>query len=457
MVRPLQRNWPSRAKRDFPLLGQLARTWGLVLLVGCAAGNTAPAALNPESAQGHLYPLPLDNVLAQSARLMVKQGWTVKRVGNVLVTNWHATATDARLTYRIFGQRVDGGLSTLRVERVVATQSTSFGTDHPVTESLFPGILTANVNSNFAADTVADSTAGTAPPPGVFSPADLARPSPWVVSHQERDAQLELELQREIDPTLDLTAEAAPQAHEALVAAGRLPPSPGPTPSGEPGKVVSPAAATRLADLAGIWEGTFHFKGNMTGTYTGEVSVAVEDGTAEVADFCPERGGTLTALGEGEVAAWQGDLACPPISIKGCPSSVIRYSAARATLQGGTLVLVAAGNVETPATCGFTSGALSVAFVAQRADYIHLAVTRVNQPTSCVWPSDWEDFNSVGSMAMPDRPGDADGYLGVIRAKGSRLGEIEQLLRRCHQVVRLHGVTVLMRLAAAHPPTSPRH
>jgi hypothetical protein len=115
--------------------------------------------------------------------------------------------------------------------------------------------------------------------------------------------------------------------------------------------------------------------------------------------------------------------------------------------------LVAAGNVETPVTCGYSSGALSVAFVAEKADYIHIAVTRIKRATSCVWPSDWEDFNSIGSMAMPERPGDDAAYLGIIRARGSRLSEIERLLRKCHQVVQFRGEAVLMRLAA----TRPRH
>ena len=455
MVSPVQCRGRGRTEGDCPPLVRLV--WGLVLALGCAASTPVPPDnLKPESAEPHVYPLPLDNVLAQSARLMVKDGWAVKRVGNVLFTNWHATATDARISYRISGQRVDGALSTLRAEQLVAIQSTDFGTDHPVTESRY-GRSVFYYNPEFVADTASDSAAGTAPPPGVFNPAELARPSPWVVSHHERDAQLELELQREIEPTLELTAEDAPKAHEALVAAGRSGTSPEPAPPVEQAKVTPPVARKPLTDLAGLWEGTFHFKGNMTGSYAGEVSVAVEDGSAEVADFCPDRGGTLTALGEGEVAAWQGDLACPAISIKGCPSSVIRYSAARATLQGGTLVLVAAGNVETPPTCGFTGGALSVAFVAQRADFIHIAVTRVSQATSCVWPSDWEDLNSVGSMAMPARSGDEGNYLGIIRAKGSRLGKIEELLRRCHQVVRLHGLTVLMRLAATHPHGSAGH
>jgi hypothetical protein len=446
MARPVRQSGLSVSEAVHPPLAGLV---GLVLLGACATSPTNAGA--PVEARSHVYPLPLDNVLAQSARLMAKKGWAVKRAGNVLLTNWLSTETDARVTYRIYGQRVDGGLSTLRVDRLEATRSTDFNTDHPVTEHVAgPPIL--HVNPEFVADTVSESAAGAAPPSGVFSAADLARPSPWVVSHRERDAKLELELQREIDPTLDLTAEGMPNAQEALVASGLSAPSQWPAAPVEHGNVASPAATNRIADLAGIWEGTFHFKGNMTGSYTGEISIAVEDGSAEVGDFCPDQGGTLTALAEGETAAWQGELACPPISIKGCPSSVIRYNAARATLQRGTLVLVAAGNVETPAACGFSSGALSVAFVAQRADYIHIAVTRVNQATSCVWPTDWEDFSSAGSMAMPERPGDEGGYLGIIRAKGSRLGEVEQLLRRCHQVVRLHGVTVLMRLAATRRP-----
>jgi hypothetical protein len=120
-------------------------------------------------------------------------------------------------------------------------------------------------------------------------------------------------------------------------------------------------------------------------------------------------------------------------------------------LKGETLVVVAAGDLETPVNCGYSNGALSVAFVAQKADYIHIAVTRVKRATPCAWPADWEDFDSIGSMAMPERPGDDTAYLRVIRAIGSRLGEIEALLRTCHQVVLFHGQPVLMRLAVAQP------
>jgi hypothetical protein len=438
MLHPFGEGRPGSSRRRRRPVTWMVRLWGLLFLVGCAAA-TKPPTLKPDIVRSHVYPLPLDNVLAQTARLMQKKGWGVKRAGNALLTNWHGTADDAHVTYRIFGERIDAGLCTIRVVRLVATKSTDFGTDHPVTESAM-GRSILSVNPEFVADTVSDSAAGTAPPAGVYSPADLARPSPWVVTEHTRDAVLELEFQREIDPTPDLTADSS-----------ETPTLAGSSPEASTVDLASPSNEGQLTDLAGIWEGTFKFRGNMTGSYSGEIAVAVEHGSAEVADFCPDQGGTLTAMGSGEVASWQGELACPPISIKGCTSSVIKYNSARAALKGSTLVLVAAGNVETPAACGYSSGALSVAFVAQKADYVHIAVTRVPRATSCVWPSDWEDFNSIGSMAMPERPGDDSAYLGVIRARGSRLSEIERLLRECHQVVRFHGQAVLMRLAATHP------
>ena len=422
-----------------------------LLVVGCA--TAPPPPFKPELVRSHVYPLPLDNVLAQATRSLQKKGWVVRRVGNVLLTNWQGTESGL-VTYRVFGERVDAGLCSIRVERLVASRSTSFNTDHPVTES-GAGRSILSANPNFVVDSSDRTTAGAAPPPGAFSASDLARPSAWVVTEDRRDATLEFELQKEIDPTPILPAEA--KESPSVVSSAETDGNPKPLPAAEATPTStrreSPGSGLTTA-LAGIWEGTFNFRGNITGTYSGEIAVAVEDGSAEVADFCPDRGGTLTARGSREAASWQGELSCPPIAIQGCTSSVIRYNSARATLNGGTLVLVAAGDVETPPACGYTSGALSVAFVAQKADYVHIAVTRVKKATSCEWPSDWEDFNSIGSMAMPDTAEDEPGYLGIIRARGSRLGEIERLLRHCHQIVRLHGDPVLMRLAAPgpHPP-----
>jgi hypothetical protein len=419
----------------------LAQLAGCLLLVGCATAPKPPT-LKPEIVRSHVYPLPLDNVFAQTARVMRKKGWGVKRAGDVLVTNWQGSGNDTHVTYRIYGERVDAGLCSIRVELLIATKTTDFGLEHPVTESAM-GRSIQIVNPAFVAESV-ESSVGTAPPAGVYNPSDLARPSPWVVTHRNRDAQLELELQREIDPTPVLTGDSTETA----------PVAESPTTANNPIDFTSPASEGPLtAELAGIWEGTFKFRGNMTGSYSGEIAIAVtpEHGLVEIADFCPDQGATLTANGSREVVSWQGDLKCPPIAIKGCTSSIVRYNSARVTLKGSTLVVVAAGNVESPVACGYSSGALSVAFVAQKADYIHIAITRVHRITSCVWPSDWEDFNSIGSMAMPERTGPDADYLGVIRARGSRLGEIERLLRECHRVVQFRGIPVSMRLAAPHP------
>jgi hypothetical protein len=455
MFRPAQRRRFGLSEAVLRALICTAWLTGLLLVTGCATATTSTGP--PEAARSHVYPLPLDNVFAQTTTVMQRKGWAVKRAGNVLVTNWHGGSTETLVSYRIFGQRIAAGLSAIRVERLVATTSTSFNMDHPVSDDdTGAAARILAVNQNFVADDLDDSAGGTAPPAGTFSPSDLARPSPWVVSSHRRDVELEGELQREIDPTPVVTAEPkgtdAPRATETPAGSG---PQASPTAPATPAPVVPHLEAVAsttpkrpLADLAGIWEGTFNFRGNVTGSFTGEISVSVEDGVVEVADFCPERGGTLTAEGSGESASWQGELACPPIPVKGCTSSVIRYNSASATLQGDTLVLVAAGNVETPAGCGETSGAMSTTFVAQKADYLHITVTRAKGGAACAWPSDWEDLGSVGSMAMPESSLDNSAYLGIIRAKGVRLTDIQRLLRHCRHLVLLHGQPVLMHLTA---------
>jgi hypothetical protein len=396
---------------------------------------------------------------------MQKRGWTVKRAGDALVLNWQGGAGDTLVTYRIFGQRIDAGLCAIRVERMVATRSTSFNTDHPVTvRDDSPGPLPFAIKPEFVADPLNDSAAGAAPPPGAFSPSDTARPSPWVVGGHRRDAEVEVELQHEIDPTPVVAAEpeetpsaspgAVAPADSGSPASSRGPAAPPPVES-ETRHVdmASHATERRLADLAGIWDGTFTFRGTVVGSFSGEVTVAVDGRSVEVDDFCPVSGGTLTATGANNSAAWEGNLSCSAIPVKGCSSAAFTYSFAHATLNDSTLTMVAAGTVDTPAGCSYSSGALSVAFVARKADYIHIAVTRVKRATSCLWPSDWEDFTSAGSMSMPETPQADATYLGIIRAKGSRLTEIQKLLRHCQQVVLLHGEPVLMKLAA----TRPRH
>jgi hypothetical protein len=181
----------------------------------------------------------------------------------------------------------------------------------------------------------------------------------------------------------------------------------------------------------------------------------VEDGSAEISDFCPVRGDALTATGSGDFAAWQGELACPPITVRGCSSAVVRYSFAHVDVSEQNLTVVAAGKVDIPNACGEGSGALSVTFTATRAHYLYLAVNRSKERATCEWPSDWEDLDSPGSMAMPSAPTTGGAYLGIIRAKGARETDIDVLLRACRHRVRLNGESVSMRLATIGPRQTP--
>jgi hypothetical protein len=454
MARSARRRRPADRRAGRPALAGLACLLGLVLLARCA--TTTPTA--PEPARSHVYPLPLDNVLTQSAAALAKKGWRVQRVGNVIVTNWLGSS-ETIVAYRVFGQSVDVGYCTLRVERIVATSSTVYyegrtsghrptlgGTEVPLPEEFQGG---SDVYGRGGQDKSANGIA-----------AGMTVPFGMEVSQHTRDTALEREFQELIDPLAATAAkaEAVPAAArlaEAVADAGvsvfpevaTLPPA-----SSNPEQAVTarPAAETvrSLAALGGIWSGTFTFSGNVVGTFSGEVVVAVDGQMAEFSDFCPERGGPLTANGSGDFAAWQGSLVCPPISLRGCTNTVVTYNYATAAVSEDTLTVVASGNVDAPAGCINSVGPISVVFAAHRADYVHIAVNRTKGKTACVWPSDWEDLASTGSMAMPEEPMDPLAYLGIIRTRGDRLPEIQRLLRHCRHLVLLHGRPVQMRLAA---------
>jgi hypothetical protein len=479
----VQRNWSGwSARRCIP--GAILPA--ILFLAGCVTGTTT-TSVRPETIPSHIYPLPLDNVLAQTAQLLVEKGWRVQRAGNILFTNWlageiespqrdqvaQASVTGSLVGYRVFGERIDAGYCTIRVERLVATPSTlDFGqrrgghqVEQTTTTSMRSSTPVHNENRTlmapfetlpeFAEDS-ANKSALTGVPPGL------------VVSQRERDTTLEVALQEQIDPLLapaarqgTLAGSADTLADAGFSAAPQQAVNPVLRPDSEPGVgIVAPVTAEqRPTALAGVWAGTFTFRGSVTGSFSGEVPVAVDGDSVEVEDFCPESGGTLTMRGLHNSAAWQGKLACSAIRLKGCPSATLTYDFVNATLNEGTLTVVAAGTVNTDIRCHdatgdgifHTGGPLSVAFVARKADYVHIAVTKVKKPTLCVWPSDWEDFASNGSMAMPEPALDDAAYLGIIRAKGSRLTEIQRLLRHCRQVVLLHGQPVLMRLAVTRP------
>jgi hypothetical protein len=404
----------------------------------CATGPTAPS--QPESVRSHLYPLPLDNVLGQAMPLLEKKGWQVKRVGNVLVTNWQGTVTTALVTYRVYGERIDAGLSSIRIEKVVATPA-QFILQHPVTGINKYQRPAPDLPAEFAVNP-ADDDVGSSVPQQV------------VITVRERDAAMELEFQEQIDP-LSVAVTEQPDAGGVASVMGVITPpqpmTPAPAVGGDAGVAEGPqSSAERLVNaLGGVWEGTFNFRGSVIGSYAGEVVVAVSDTSAEVTDFCPERGGAITATGSRDFASWQGELSCPPIPVQGCTNAVIKYNFAHLVLNGTKLTVVGAGNVDLPAGCRSQSGTaeLSVTFVAEKAHYLYLAVRRTKEKATCEWPADWEDLGSPGSMPMPDPEANASAYLGIIRAKGARLADIDLLLRHCRHRVLLHGGPVSMQLA----------
>lgn len=425
----------------------------IALWVSCATGPTAPP--QPDSVRSHLYPLPLDNVLGQAAPLLEKKGWQVKRVGNVLVTNWLGGETGTYVAYRVYGERIDAGLSSIRIERVVATTET-FSTDHPVTVDTRDGPA-PSINEHSAATAVDE--AAVVETPGARGWTSMVTKESTVVTLRRRDAAMELEFQEQIDP-LSVAVTEQPDAGGVASVMGVITPPPLPmTPApavGGDARVAqgAPSSAERLVSaLTGVWEGTFNFRGSVIGSYAGEVVVAVSDSSAEVTDFCPDRGGAFTATGSRDFASWQGELTCPPIPVHGCANAAIKYNFAHLVLAGTKLTVVGAGNVDLPAGCRSESGgsALSVTFVAEKAHYLYLAVRKTKERATCEWPADWEDLGSPGSMPMPDPEANAAAYLGIIRAKGARLADIDLLLRHCRHRVLLHGDPVSMQLAVMGP------
>ncbi len=453
-----------------PLTHLRAWTAGVLLLAGCVT-QTATTAAHPEAiAPSHLYAHPLDDVLQQAQALLVEKGWKVQRSGDELATNWVHVETPAPrsedgplapiatsapkpadvIGYRVYGERIDDGYCSIRIVRLVATSSNlyfgekkgghvvTFTSGGPNPTAVHHGSSYAFENSDaFLNENFQDVSAESA----VREDA----PSGLVVNYYQRDVPLELAIQDRIDPPFLALATPAPAVAR---------------PTGAPADAgvaaipqARPVASGHPTALGGIWDGVFTFNGFVSGSYSGEIAIAVDGDSAEVGDFCPEGGGTLSASGSGNSASWQGELRCPSIAVQGCRSAVLTYSLVTATLDGSTLTVAAAGTVAVPANCGDTSGPLplTVTFVAHKADYLHLAIYRTSNRAACVWPRDWEDLSSPGSMAMPEPPADAAAYLGVIRARGERRTDIQRLLRHCRHLVLLRGQPVLMKVAGNTP------
>ncbi len=471
--------------------GKAVAALGAILcLANCA---TTPTTTTSQSTAipSHVYARPLDDVLLRTKALLLEKGWRVQTSGGSLATNWRAVdkpgprseeapvsqlATSGPkvdlIAYQVEGERVDDGYCTLRVVRVVATSSALYfgqkkGGHQVAHSSEAEGVNPTAVHhgSSYAFEDsdvfqIEEFKDESPDESGIRTDA----PTGMVVGLRQRDEKLELEIQGRIEPPVVLVEETPGKDGLAIAAPSvasvdggpPAPPQEGATPAEPPvGLVPSPVAEGRPSALAGIWKGTFTFRGTVTGSFSGEVTVAVEGESVEVDDFCPDNGGTLNMRGSSNSAVWQGKFACPPIKMRACPSATVTYDFVRAALNHGTLTVAANGTVDSDSRCHdptgddlmHPGGPFSVAFVAQRADYVHIAVTKAQREAVCVWPRDWEDFSSNGSMAMPEpQPGEA-GYLGIIRAKGNRLTEIQRLLRHCRHVVSLHGQSVSMKLA----------
>lgn len=89
-------------------------------------------------------------------------------------------------------------------------------------------------------------------------------------------------------------------------------------------------------------------------------------------------------------------------------------------------------------------------------DAVHLSVKRATEQTVCSWPSDWETFASPGSMTLPPTS-DVRADLGIIKSKGSRLTDIQRVLRKYRHLLRLNGQSVLVKLVMTLPHEKEAH
>lgn len=84
-------------------------------------------------------------------------------------------------------------------------------------------------------------------------------------------------------------------------------------------------------------------------------------------------------------------------------------------------------------------------------EHVYLTLSKAAEPAACTWPSEWENFETAGSMPMPDRPQATSSELGIIRVHGERLTDLQRLLRKCRHLFVFQGQPVLMKLAVTLP------
>jgi hypothetical protein len=228
----------------------------LLLLAGCATGQKAGG--HTEAIEGHVYALPLDDVLPQATALLSQQGWRVERSGDQLGTNWRIDSSGAALGYRVEGTRVDEAHSSIQFELMAAT---SFAPPPP------PGSASPSANLSGTPMYARDSSGGSGASggrstawDGVDAPSTLGEPPPGLVTlPRGRDEGLEWALLQRLDPRA-AQAIAHAEARQTSAAASRAaapgaaqaprPPPPGCEP--EPTGLEGPEAERRLILLADV-------------------------------------------------------------------------------------------------------------------------------------------------------------------------------------------------------------
>jgi hypothetical protein len=107
--------------------------------------------------------------------------------------------------------------------------------------------------------------------------------------------------------------------------------------------------------MNGTWAGpaTLTFEGEQPQSFTGQVHVLVSGQDATFSSICLDGSGSIVAHGNGNSASWSGSLACPAVQFSLCPSVVLTFHSASATLNGSTLNAGGAGNA---AGCNVSKG-----------------------------------------------------------------------------------------------------
>jgi hypothetical protein len=198
----------------------IAAPLAFLLLAGCASGSQGA---HTEAIHGHVYDVPLDEVLSAASSLLTQRGWHVERAGDQLGTNWRRDATGALTGLKVEGESIDEGHCTIRIQRLEAATFGATGTSRAGSAGAGPG--EGNFEGADATTTLGEPPAGTVSLP------------------RGQDEALEWALLQRLDPHAAeaigrADARATPSTPPAAADAGAAPASP-PLPAGVQCEAVS--------------------------------------------------------------------------------------------------------------------------------------------------------------------------------------------------------------------------